>query len=70
MVIADHRLGSGLKGVAAAKEIVWRAGHAFPTLVLSGDTAKERIAEIAASGFEMLHKPVGSDDLRRALSLR
>jgi PAS domain S-box-containing protein len=68
ILLADHRLGPGLTGVATAKEIAGRAGHAFPTLVLTGDTAKERIAEIAASGFEMLHKPVGSDDLRRKLA--
>jgi PAS domain S-box-containing protein len=68
LVLADHRLGAGLTGVATAREIAGRAGHAFPTLMLTGDTAKERIAEIAASGFEMLHKPVGSDDLRRKLA--
>lgn len=68
MVLADHRLGPGLTGVATAKEIAGRAGRAFPTLVLTGDTGKDRIVEIAASGFEMLHKPVAADDLRRKLA--
>jgi DNA-binding response OmpR family regulator len=68
MVVADYRLGAGLSGVATAREIAGRAGHAFPTLVLTGDTAKDRIAEIAASGFEMLHKPVNADVLRRKLA--
>ncbi len=66
--VTDYRLGAGLNGVAAAKEIARRAGHDFPTLVLTGDTATERIAEIAASGFELLHKPVSAEQLRRKLA--
>jgi CheY-like chemotaxis protein/anti-sigma regulatory factor (Ser/Thr protein kinase) len=68
MIIADYRLGSGLTGTATAKEIERRAGRLFPVLVLTGDTAKERIAEINASGFALLHKPVAADDLRREVT--
>ena len=39
-----------------------------PTVLITGDTAKERLAEISASGFIALHKPVEADDLRRTLS--
>ena len=67
-IITDQRLGSGLTGVEAAKEILRRSGRAIPTLVVTGDTAKENIAEIAASGFEILHKPIASEMLRRALA--
>jgi PAS domain S-box-containing protein len=67
-VIADHRLGAGLTGTATATEIGRRAGRSFPTLILTGDTAKERIAEVHASGFVMLHKPVGAEDLRSRLA--
>jgi CheY-like chemotaxis protein len=68
MIIADYRLGAGLTGTATAKEIERRAGRPFPVLVLTGDTAKERIAEINASGFALLHKPVAADDLRREVT--
>jgi signal transduction histidine kinase/CheY-like chemotaxis protein len=68
ILIADHRLGEGLTGVETAREINRRAGRILPTLVITGDTAKERIAEIDASGFEMLHKPVCAPDLRRKLA--
>jgi CheY-like chemotaxis protein/anti-sigma regulatory factor (Ser/Thr protein kinase) len=68
MIIADYRLGAGLTGTATAKEIERRAGHPFPVLVLTGDTAKDRIAEINASGFALLHKPVAADDLRREVT--
>ncbi len=67
-ILADHRLGAGLTGTVAATEIARRANRSIPTLILTGDTAKERIAEIKLSGFRMLHKPIGADDLRRALA--
>lgn len=67
-VISDYRLGAGLNGVEASKELARRSGRDFPTLILTGDTATEHIAEIAASGFELLHKPVSAEQLRRKLS--
>lgn len=67
-IITDQRLGEGLTGSETAKEIARRAGRAFPTLVLTGDTAAVRILEIDASGFEILHKPANADDLRRKLA--
>ena len=37
-------------------------------MIVTGDTAKEQITKIHASGFVMLHKPVEAADLRRRLS--
>lgn len=68
-LLSDYRLGAGLNGVEAAKEVARHAGHDFPTLILTGDTATEHIAEIASSGFELLHKPVSAEQLRRKLSV-
>jgi len=67
-IIADHRLGPGLTGTEASAEIARRAGRDFPTMIVTGDTARERITEIHASGFAMLHKPVEAADLRRRLA--
>jgi len=67
-IIADHRLGPGLTGNAAAAEIARQAGRAFPTMLVTGDTDEERLTEVSASGFALLHKPVAADDLRRALA--
>ena len=67
-ILADHRLGSGLTGTDAAAEIGRRVGRAFPTLVITGDTAAERLTEVHTSGFAILHKPVDADELRRALA--
>ena len=67
-VVTDQRLGAGLTGVETAKEILRRSGRDLPTLVLTGDTARENIAEIIASGFEVMHKPIASEIFRRALA--
>jgi two-component system, sensor histidine kinase and response regulator len=67
-IIADHRLGPGLTGNAAAKEIARRAGRPFPTMLVTGDTAAERLTEVCASGFILLHKPADPDTLRRTLA--
>ena len=67
-IVTDQRLGAGLTGVETAKEISRRSRRAVPTLVLTGDTARENIAEIGASGFELMHKPIASEPLRRALA--
>jgi PAS domain S-box-containing protein len=68
VVLADQRLGAGLTGAETATEIWRRAGRAIPTMVVTGDTAKERLAEISACGFVLLHKPVEADVLRRTLA--
>ena len=67
-IIADHRLGPGLTGNAAAKEIARRAGRTYPTLLVTGDTAEDRLTEVSSNGFAMLHKPVEADNLRRTLA--
>ncbi len=66
-IVADHRLGPGLSGTEAARRLGLQTGRAIPTVVVTGDTAPERIAEVHASGFAMLHKPVAAEDLRNTL---
>ena len=51
-----------------AKETLRRSARMLPTLVLTGDTARENIAEIGASGFELMHKPIASEPWHRALA--
>ena len=66
-IVADYQLGGPLTGIATSKEIGRRAGRPVPTIVLTGDTAVERISEMDASGFIVLHKPVDAENLRREL---
>jgi len=67
-IIADHRLGTGLTGTDTAAEFRRRSGQPIPTVIVTGDTAPERIEEVHASGFEMMHKPVTPDELARKLA--
>ena len=67
-IIADYRLGPGLTGNAVASEIMRRAGHCFPTMLVTGDTGEEQLIDVSASGFTLLHKPVVADELRRTLA--
>ncbi|MCW2283975.1 PAS domain S-box-containing protein [Rhodoblastus acidophilus] len=64
----DYSLGRGMSGLETARELSRRAGAKIPTVILTGDTAKDRIAEISASEAEMLHKPVTSAQLRAVLA--
>jgi CheY-like chemotaxis protein len=44
-----------------------RLGAAIPALLISGDTAPERLRDASAKGFHLLHKPVSPLRLRALL---
>jgi two-component system, sensor histidine kinase len=66
VVISDYRLRqlTGADAIAALRQI---HGADLPALLVTGDTAPERLREAAASGVPLLHKPVPPDEMRRAL---
>jgi signal transduction histidine kinase/CheY-like chemotaxis protein len=66
MIVADFRLRSGENGIATVEALRKRLGTVSAVLV-SGDTAPERLREADASGLPILHKPVPPDALRNAL---
>lgn len=68
IIIADYRLRSGRTGIEAALDVQKTLGQAVPTVIVSGDTAPERIAEVRRSGFEILHKPVPPAVFRETLT--
>ena len=51
-----------------AREIVRRSERFLPALILTGDTSTEGISVIAASGFQIMHKPIAPEALRRNLA--
>lgn len=67
-IIADYRLRDGLTGPQAIHDIRDLYGPRIPAIVLTGDTAPERMAEAARSGFTILHKPVSPPELKRLLN--
>jgi signal transduction histidine kinase len=68
LIISDYRLRSGLTGVQAIHQIRELLSDAtIPALIISGDTAPERLGEVAQSGHLLLHKPVKPAFLRAAV---
>ena len=68
-IIADFRLGRGRTGVEVAQAIRCRCSMPVPTLIMTGDTAPERIQQVLASGFAILHKPAGVEELLSTLQV-
>ncbi len=68
VVVADYRLGEGMTGVEAVLAVRRVLGRSVPAVMVTGDTAPERIQEVHASGIGILHKPYGAEELRQHLS--
>jgi len=67
VVISDYRLReqrTGLEVVAALRALL---GQDLPALLITGDTAPDRLREALSSNIPLLHKPVSPDQLYRGL---
>ena len=58
MVISDYRLRAGQTGADVIDHIRKQCDRSIPSIVITGDTAPERIREAEAHGLRLLHKPV------------
>jgi two-component system, sensor histidine kinase len=67
MVICDYRLREQRTGVEAIVALRALLGNSLPALLITGDTAPQRLREAQASGVPLLHKPVAPEQLYRAL---
>ncbi|MCW8835740.1 MAG: PAS domain S-box protein [Rhodospirillales bacterium] len=67
LIIADYRLGGGKTGPAAIVELRRIIGRNTPAILLTGDTAADRLREAEESGFPLLHKPIRPEKLRNAI---
>lgn len=67
VLIADFRLRQHENGIDTVRWLRERIGRAVPALLVSGDTAPERLREAQESGLPLLHKPVAPEKLRAAL---
>ena len=64
LIIADYRLRAGATGADAIRSVQAQYGKHTPGILITGDTAPDRILEARASGYELLHKPVAPARLR------
>lgn len=67
IVISDFRLRDEQTGANAIQKVRAVFGSALPALLITGDTAPERLREARASGIPLLHKPVSPRQLHHAL---
>ncbi len=68
VVLADYRLRGPHNGRQVLEMIRARLGHAVPGVVITGDTAADRLREALASGAVLLHKPVPAGQLHEVIA--
>ena len=66
LIITDLDLGGELNALDLLARLAARHGIALPTIVITGDTRPETLAELKESGHPWLMKPVDAAALRRA----
>ncbi|HWP10374.1 MAG TPA: hybrid sensor histidine kinase/response regulator [Ramlibacter sp.] len=67
ILLVDLRLRGDENGIAAIEQL--RSTHpALPAILVSGDTAPDRIKDAHGAGIAMLHKPVSAQALHQAIT--
>ncbi|QRY82241.1 response regulator [Pseudomonas sp. PDNC002] len=69
LILTDYRLGEGQNGVDAIRRIRNYLSRKVPALIITGDTSPEHLREAAASGSQLLHKPLDTEQLRAAIAI-
>ncbi len=67
LIVSDYRLRDGDTGIAAIQAVQETYGSTVPAMLITGDTAPDRIIEATAGGFLLLHKPLSNAKLRAAV---
>lgn len=68
IILADYRLRENKTGVEAIEFLQQKTQYECPAIIVTGDTAVDRLREANASGYQLLHKPVSPSKLRSLLS--
>jgi signal transduction histidine kinase/CheY-like chemotaxis protein len=67
LVISDYHLANGKTGIEAIERIDAAFGASIPAILISGDTAPERLRDARDKGYILLHKPVDPARLRAVM---
>ena len=67
-LLCDYRLAGGADGLDAGQRLQRRFGSALPLLLITGETAPERLQRVRDSKVAVLFKPVAAGALMRALA--
>lgn len=67
LIICDYRLRDNETGSTVIERLRNEYNDSIPGMLITGDTAPDRIKEAQASGYLLLHKPVANEVLRTAI---
>jgi signal transduction histidine kinase/CheY-like chemotaxis protein len=67
LIVCDYRLRGEETGLTVVEALRSEFNEDIPALLITGETGPERMREIAASGLQVLHKPLQEARLREAL---
>ena len=65
-ILSDYRLRNGETGIEVIRNLE-REWGATPAMLITGDTAPNRLKDAAASGYLLLHKPLDPIRLKQAI---
>jgi two-component system, sensor histidine kinase len=68
LIISDFRLRAGEDGIRMIEMLRGEFNREIPALLLTGDTAPDRLREAEASGLPILYKPLNPARLRSLIS--
>jgi CheY-like chemotaxis protein len=68
LIICDYRLRDNETGSMVIERLRNEYNDTIPGMLITGDTAPDRIKEAEASGYLLLHKPVPNEVLRDAIA--
>ncbi len=69
VIIADFRLRENVNGIDVVQQLRQQLDKHIPALLITGDTAPNRLQQAQKSDLLLLHKPVQPAKLRAALTL-
>ena len=67
VIVCDYRLRGTENGLDAIEKVRMEFCADIPAMLVTGDTAPQRILDIREGGFPVLHKPLQPDELRDAI---
>jgi CheY-like chemotaxis protein len=68
LILCDFRLPRNEDGITVIRDLQRRWAAPVPAILITGDTAPDRLAEARASGLLLLHKPLALGKLRAAMN--
>ena len=70
LIVCDFRLGQGQTGLQAIARLQAACGVRVPAILLTGETAPEKLREAQGGGYPLLHKPLAPGRLRAAVTMQ